>query len=53
MVGILGILKIGGCYVPIDPAFPTDRIQYMLNDCAAKIVLTNATFAELFSLSRV
>ena len=40
-VGILAISKIGACYLPIDPEYPKDRIQYMLQDSKAKIVLVN------------
>lgn len=39
---ILAILKAGGCYVPIDPHYPTARIQSMLEDAKASIVLTRA-----------
>ncbi|MEO6231488.1 MAG: amino acid adenylation domain-containing protein [Ferruginibacter sp.] len=41
MVGILGILKAGGAYVPIDAAYPTDRIQFMLDDTDVRIVLAS------------
>ncbi|MEK5408520.1 amino acid adenylation domain-containing protein [Paenibacillus sp. FSL W8-0439] len=40
MIGIMGILKAGGAYLPIDPNFPTDRIQYMLGDCGAALLVT-------------
>lgn len=38
---IIGILKIGGVYVPIDPNYPLDRIAYIVNDAGLKIALTN------------
>ncbi len=41
VVGILGILKAGAAYVPLDPEYPTDRIQFMLRDVSAKILLTS------------
>ncbi|MEO7532773.1 MAG: amino acid adenylation domain-containing protein, partial [Ferruginibacter sp.] len=41
LVAIMGVLKAGGAFVPIDPAFPEDRIRYMLEDCGASIILTN------------
>ena len=40
-VGILAISKIGACYLPIDPEYPKDRIDYMLSDSKAKVVLVN------------
>ncbi|MEO6638155.1 MAG: amino acid adenylation domain-containing protein, partial [Ginsengibacter sp.] len=42
IIAILGILKVGGAYVPIDPDFPTDRIAYILQDTAAQIIITDA-----------
>ena len=40
IVGILAVLKAGAAYIPIDPTFPQDRIEYMLNSSNAKILLT-------------
>ncbi|NTU26696.1 amino acid adenylation domain-containing protein [Bacillus tequilensis] len=40
VVGILAVLKAGGAYVPIDPDYPKHRIQYILEDSKAEIVLT-------------
>ncbi|MDQ1353301.1 MAG: hypothetical protein QG657_3607, partial [Acidobacteriota bacterium] len=39
MVGIYGILKSGGAYLPIDPSYPQERIQYMLEDSNARGLL--------------
>ncbi|PEQ47979.1 non-ribosomal peptide synthetase, partial [Bacillus thuringiensis] len=40
IIGILGVLKSGASYVPIDPAFPKERIEHILNDAAPKVILT-------------
>jgi amino acid adenylation domain-containing protein/non-ribosomal peptide synthase protein (TIGR01720 family) len=42
MVGILGILKANAAYVPIDPDYPQQRIEYMLEDCKASIILSHS-----------
>ncbi len=42
IVGLRAILKLGAVYVPIDPDYPTERIAYLLEDCRAERVLTQA-----------
>jgi amino acid adenylation domain-containing protein len=42
VVCILATLKAGAAYVPLDPAYPADRLAYMLDDCAPVVVLTQA-----------
>ncbi len=39
VTALLAVLKTGGAYVPVDPAYPAGRIAYMLNDCRARIVI--------------
>ena len=46
IIGILGILKSGGAYVPIDPTLPDERIGYVLSDTRAELVLTTSDIAE-------
>ncbi|HLP60183.1 MAG TPA: condensation domain-containing protein, partial [Candidatus Deferrimicrobium sp.] len=41
MVGLLGILKSGGAYLPIAPEYPKERIDYMLKDSHAKVLIIN------------
>ncbi|UEM24882.1 amino acid adenylation domain-containing protein (plasmid) [Skermanella mucosa] len=42
IVGLLAILKAGGCYVPLDPAYPADRLSWLAEDGGLKLVLTHA-----------
>lgn len=49
MIGLLGILKAGAAYVPIDPTYPEARINLLLEDTQSKIVLTTKKYAPHFS----
>ena len=40
VIGLLGILKAGGVYVPIDPAYPPQRQDFILEDAGAPVLLT-------------
>lgn len=42
MVAFMAVLKAGGVYVPLDIAYPQDRLRYMMQDCAAALVLTQS-----------
>ncbi|HKH48757.1 MAG TPA: amino acid adenylation domain-containing protein [Thermoanaerobaculia bacterium] len=44
-VGILGVLKAGGAYLPLDPAYPADRLAYMIEDSGAPVLLTQSHLA--------
>ncbi|HET8891758.1 MAG TPA: amino acid adenylation domain-containing protein, partial [Candidatus Angelobacter sp.] len=44
MLGIMGIVQAGGAYLPADPAYPDDRLEYMLQDSQATVVLTQSKF---------
>jgi tyrocidine synthetase-3 len=48
IIGILGILKAGAAYLPIDPEYPPERIKYMLNDSGGKILVTEPGLSEKF-----
>ncbi|MBR8841184.1 MAG: AMP-binding protein, partial [Stigonema ocellatum SAG 48.90 = DSM 106950] len=49
VVGLLGILKAGGTYLPLDPAYPTDRLRFMIKDAEVALVLTQQDFLDLLS----
>lgn len=46
LVGILGILKSGAAYLPIDPAHPEERIAYVLKDAQVELVITQTSLAD-------
>ncbi|WP_319754193.1 non-ribosomal peptide synthetase [Streptomyces sp. AK02-04a] len=46
LTALLGVLKAGCAYVPVDPAYPADRIHLLLNDSGAKAVLTTGRIAR-------
>ncbi len=41
---LLGILKAGGAYIPLDPTYPSERLQFMLEDAGVSILLTQQDF---------
>lgn len=44
-VVILGVLWVGGCYVPVDWHYPQDRIDFIVEDCGARLVVTEGARA--------
>ncbi|MBU2703324.1 amino acid adenylation domain-containing protein [Sporomusaceae bacterium BoRhaA] len=49
VISILGVLKAGGAYLPIDPTYPPDRIQYMLEDSSTGILLTQGQLKDSYA----
>jgi amino acid adenylation domain-containing protein len=47
---ILGILKTGGAYVPVDPEYPQDRIDYMIKDSRCKVLIDTAELEKFKAL---
>ena len=46
VVGLLGILKAGGTYVPLDPEYPQGRLAFMLQDANISVLITQARLAK-------
>ncbi|MER7754242.1 amino acid adenylation domain-containing protein [Kitasatospora sp. NPDC097643] len=45
-VAVLAVLKAGGCYLPVDPEYPAERLSFMLRDTAPALVLTSTDTAR-------
>src|SRR5690349_1178930 len=41
LVALLAVLKAGGCYVPLDPEYPAERLSFMLEDAGATLLITD------------
>ncbi len=52
VTALLAILKAGGVYVPLDPAYPEQRLALMLEDAGPRVLLTQKRFAGLFPAYR-
>jgi len=54
VIALLAVLKAGGAYVPVDPQYPRERVRYMLEDCGARVLLTQSSLAaDLASMNVV
>jgi len=51
IIGIMGILKSGGAYLPIEPDYPQERIDYMLRDSQSLVLLTAPAIDEAINRS--
>lgn len=49
---LLGILKSGSAYIPLDPTFPIDRLQYIIQHSKVQILIYEGTYAEYLKLDQ-
>lgn len=49
VVAILGVLKAGGAYLPLDPAYPPDRIAFIAEDSRMSLLLSHSRYSDQFS----
>ena len=48
VVALLGVLKAGGAYLPLDPAYPHERLQFIIDDAKPEVILT----AEMIRITK-
>ncbi|OPZ94372.1 MAG: Linear gramicidin synthase subunit D [Firmicutes bacterium ADurb.Bin419] len=51
IIAMISVLKAGGAYLPIDPQYPEDRINYLIEDSGAQIILTTEDLKEKCSFA--
>ncbi len=49
VASLLGIMKSGNCYIPIDPEYPEERINYIMENCNCKLLITTSDLQEQVS----
>ena len=49
---VLGVLKAGAAYVPLDPSFPDDRLRFMVDDAELAIIVSSESLIDCFELAR-
>jgi amino acid adenylation domain-containing protein len=49
VVSLLGILKAGGAYLPLDPSYPSERLEYMVRDAGPCVLITQERLQSLLS----
>lgn len=52
VVALIGVLKAGGAYLPLDPSFPPERVAFMLKDSDARVILTRRRLKNSLGDSR-
>ena len=49
LIAILGVLKAGGAYLPLDPSYPRERLAYMVDDAGLRLVLAGPSEERIFA----
>jgi len=49
LIALLGIVKAGAAYVPLDPEYPRERVEFMVQDSSAKILLTSRKYKGTYT----
>ena len=49
VAALLGVMKSGNCYIPIDPEYPNDRIEYIMENSDCKLLITTTELKDKFS----
>ncbi len=49
-ISVLGVLKAGGAYIPLDPGYPRERLDFILRDAGVQLLITQQKFKELAGL---
>jgi amino acid adenylation domain-containing protein len=53
IAGLLGILKAGAAYIPLDPTYPIERLSFVLQDAHVSVLLTQASLSDLLPSSEL
>ena len=53
VIALLGVLKAGGAYIPLDPSYPQERLEFMLSDSHSSILVTHQQLARDYSGSHI
>jgi amino acid adenylation domain-containing protein len=53
LIGMIGILKAGACYIPLDPKYPENRIHHMIKDSGLKLLLATGSLLPKLDLSNL
>lgn len=52
VITLMAILKLGACYVPLDPYYPLDRLKYIIEDSRVEKIIVSPAFSTLLSTNR-